>query len=515
MTELDRGPPPRPPISWPIAASAAAIVVLGHVLVNAVTPYGVHRDELLYMAMGEHLRLFRMDFPPFIAMIAVAERALLGDSLVAIRFVPAITAGGIVLLAAMIARELGGGRIAQGLAVIAAAASPVSMRPGALFQPVVLDQLWWTLALWALLRLRRTQGPRWWLAIGVIGGLGLLTKFSILILGFALLIAVLADDRQALRTRGPWLALAIALVIGSPSVIGQIRLGFPVVEQMRVLRRDQLAHVSYGSFLAFQLLLGPATLVALGGLIGLFRVRAWRTFRVAAYVCVVAFVTVLLANGKPYYVGAIYPTLYAAGGALLEIAGAATRMRALRAIVGASMLAFGAFAAPFGLPILPPPAMARYAAATGLTTAVRTNRGTTLPLPQDYADMLGWREQALAVQHVVDSLPPEKRAVTVIFADNYGEAGALDFYRREMGLPPVVSVTGSYWFFGPGERPGTVIVTLGIAGEDLKSFCGILTPAGRIRNAWGVEEEQDVPIFVCERTRETLQQIWPRLAGHN
>jgi hypothetical protein len=138
-----------------------------------------------------------------------------------------------------------------------------------------------------------------------------------------------------------------------------------------------------------------------------------------------------------------------------------------------------------------------------------------LRLPQDYADMLGWTDRVALVAHVYDSLPAEKRAKVVLAAENYGEAGALEFYGPKYGLPAVVSAAGSFWFFGPGEKPGEVVITLGVDREDLEPLCGIVTPAGRITNEWTVEEEQDITVYICEQPKLTMQALWPTLAGRN
>jgi hypothetical protein len=505
----------RPSFEWNGAIAIAVVVFVAHIVVNATTPYGIHRDELLYAAMGNHLRLFRMDFPPAIAIMAVLERFIGGDSLVSLRMLPAIAGAAITLLAMGIARELGGGRFAQLFTAIACAMHPLFLRPSNLFQPVVFDQLWWTAALFALARFERTRDAKWWTALGIIGGLGLLNKFSILFFGFGLLIALLIVDRTALRTWGPWRALAISLVIGSPSLIGQIQLGWPVVSQMEVLKRSQLTHVSFGSFLSWQMLLGPLLLVAIAGAVYLLRAPEVRRFRILAAACLATFATLFLLRGKGYYVGPIYPALIAGGAVWLGRTGPSRAARVGRASVVAAVVLYGTFLIPLSLPILDPPVMQRYAAATHIGEATRTNRGTTLRLPQDYADMLGWTDRVALVAHVYDSLPAEKRAKVVLAAENYGEAGALEFYGPKYGLPAVVSAAGSFWFFGPGEKPGEVVITLGVDREDLEPLCGIVTPAGRITNEWTVEEEQDITVYICEQPKLTMQALWPRLAGRN
>ncbi|HET8634916.1 MAG TPA: glycosyltransferase family 39 protein, partial [Gemmatimonadales bacterium] len=186
-------------------ALLALLALITHLAVNLFSPYGFQRDEFLYLAMARHLRLWSMDFPPFIALAAKATLATLGGSLVAVRFLPALTGGLLVLLAALIARRLGGGRYAQALAALAVALAPLFLRAGNLFQPVIFDQLWWTVGLYAMLRIAdqplsakrlalsapRTAPSAPWLLLGAALGLGLLTKFSIAFIGIGIVAGIL------------------------------------------------------------------------------------------------------------------------------------------------------------------------------------------------------------------------------------------------------------------------------------------------------------------------------------
>ncbi|MDQ2765852.1 MAG: glycosyltransferase family 39 protein, partial [Gemmatimonadota bacterium] len=409
----------------------------------------------------------------------------------------------------------------------AVAASPLFLRAGVLFQPVVFDQLWWTLALYALVRLGAgashddllDTAPRWWIVLGVACGVGLLTKFSLLFFGAALVAAiVIAPQRRILLTPWPWLAAVIAFAIGSPSIVGQIALGYPVVDQMQTLQGSQLAHVSLWSFAAGQLHWGPGLLLGLIGALSLVTLRSLRAFRAVGWTCIGAFMLLLALHGKSYYIGPIYPTLFAAGAVAFERWPARSRgqwVLAMRAVAVVVLVAYACLALPLELPIFSKETTAAFVGKSGMASAARTNQGTQLRLPQDYADMLGWPELASAVAHVYDSLPPEKRAQVVLIGENYGEAGAVEFYGPKLGLPRVVSAAGSYWFFGPGERPGTVVISLGVTREDLEKFYGTVTPAGRVLNDWGVPEEQDVSIYVGENPKATIQQVWPSLAGRN
>jgi 4-amino-4-deoxy-L-arabinose transferase-like glycosyltransferase len=491
------------------------IKVLLHVAAAAVTPYEFHRDELLYFSMGTHLRLFHMDFPPLIALLSELLRHTVGVSVFTYRMLPALAGAGVLLVALATARALGGGRVAVLLTGVAVLTGVVFLRTAALFQPVVFDQLAWGAALYALLRLEQTDDPRWWHWLGLAGGLGLLTKFSIAFIGVGVLAALLATPRRrALLGPGPWVALGIVLVLGSPSILGQIALGFPVVGQLDSLRGSQLERITWREFLGTQpLMMGPAIVLAGAGAVASFVDPRLRPFRSVAIACLATFLLLGALQGKPYYAAPIFPVLSAAGAVWVEGLGRPRLRAAIAWGVGAAAVAYGIALLPLGLPVVPPAPMARYAAAIGLTAATRTNTGGRLPLPQDYADMLGWREKADAVAGVVATLTPAERERTVLYGDNYGQAGALDLYGRRLGLPPVVSLTGSFYYFGPGERTAGVILALGVEPAEVETVrCGSLEVGPRVSNPWGVEEEQDVPIVVCREPDITLRELWARRA---
>ena len=357
---------PWPRLALGLVAGFAAVKLLAQLVAIAVTPYGIHRDEFPYLSMGEHLRLWCWDFPPIIALLAKAARGLFGDTLFAIRFFPAIAGTCVLVLAGVVARELGGGRFAQGLAMLTILLSPLFLRSAGLFHPVVFDQLCWTLGFLALIKIAQGATPRWWVVLGLAGGLGLLTKFSIGFFALAALAAMLlTPQRRALATPWPWLAAIIALLVGSPSIIGQVRLDFPVVFYMRDLQAQQLQRITVSEFFLAQLLiLGPAVILAVAGLFHLLVSRSMRAYRVIGLTCVITFLILLLLHGKAYYLGPTYPTLFAAGAVAL---GALSRRlgRAARLVVLGLVVVWGAISLPFGLPVVPPAPMARYAAGRG------------------------------------------------------------------------------------------------------------------------------------------------------
>jgi hypothetical protein len=282
--------------------------------------------------------------------------------------------------------------------------------------------------------------------------------------------------------------------------------------QMQDRRDAQLAHVGLASFFGEQLLWGPATLLAAAGLAGLLFAGRFRLFRMAGWTCLVALLLVMLAHGKPYYIGPIHPVLIAAGALMLDgvpgLAGAS-----LRVAVPVLLAGYFFVTLPLSLPVLPPEATAGYAARMGVTASVTTNTGTVGVLPQDFADMLFWEEKVAAVSRVYHALPAATRDSVVIFAGNYGQAGAIDFYRRKYRLPPAVSVAGSYWFFGPGRKPGDVLLTLGVDPARLRQGYDQVTVVDMLDYPMAVEEERILAVTIARRPRQSLQDVWPALAG--
>ncbi|HQT92932.1 MAG TPA: glycosyltransferase family 39 protein, partial [Candidatus Kryptobacter bacterium] len=310
----------------PVVFALVIGVLMLHVAVNIWGPYGFHRDEFLYIAMGAHLRLFGMDFPPLIALLANLERAVLGNSIAAIRFFPAVAAAILIWLSADMARRLGGGTFAQVVAAFMMFFSPIFLRPGSLFQPVVFDQLWWTLGCWAIVRWKESDNPQWWIALGIIMGIGLFTKFSIFLFGFGVFVGLVAThDRRLLPTRWPWIALALTLLIGSPALIGQVTLGFPFFGVMHDLQKQQFTHVSWLDFVTGQILmLGVISfIVSVTGIVALFGSGRFKNFRIIAWVYVGAFAVLFIMHGKAYYLGPVYPAMIAAGAVMTEQVGKA------------------------------------------------------------------------------------------------------------------------------------------------------------------------------------------------
>jgi hypothetical protein len=221
------------------------------------------------------------------------------------------------------------------------------------------------------------------------------------------------------------------------------------------------------------------------------------------WACAAAFMVLLLLHGKAYYIGPIYPVLFAAGAAALGSAARATRF-----VLFGLISLFGLWALPFGLPILPPAMMARYAGELAPKTARMTNRGEYLPLPQDYADMLGWEEQVSAVAQVFNKLPPDKRSRASLMAANYGQAGALEFFGPRHGLRAKIWLPNNTTLWGPGSSPPEIVVSIGYTEETMRQFFGEVEPGTRFDHPWMVTEERHAPIVVAEKPLPAFQEFW-------
>jgi hypothetical protein len=272
---------------------------------------------------------------------------------------------------------------------------------------------------------------------------------------------------------------------------------------------------------------GPVILLAILGLVQLFRTR----YAAAGWAILATFILLMILKGKPYYVGPVYPMLLAAGAVFVErvVEGRRSRVEEFKAQLTSPasrvprlfgyavpvviVIAFGVISLPFGVPVLPPAQMDAYARRLGVTQ--ETNTGEVIALPQDYADMLGWEEQVKATARVYDSLPSAERNEAVILATNYGRAGANDHLGRKYGLPPSVAPMGSYWFFGPGTKPGKVLIVIGGTRADLVPYYDSVTLAAHLSNPWRVPEERAVDIWVARGNHYTLQEVWGRFEGEN
>ena len=484
------------PAAWVIAAITLAL----HVATSG--RYGWFRDELYFVACGHHLAWGYVDQPPLIALIARA--ASLGRSLYLFRLPPALAHAGLVVLVAVAARRMGGGAFAQALAALATAVAPILLVFGHLTTMNAFEPLAWLGAALVVLAVADGADARWWIAGGAIIGVGVLDKHSVAFFAVALVVGVAATPaRRTLASRWFAAALTLAALIVLPHLAWQTGHGWPMLELLRHGQEYKNEPVSLAQFLVAQLILYHplAAPVWLLGLVELVRAPRLRPLGIAALL-VAALVIAL--GGKVYYLAPLYPLLFAAGGVAVEslLARAWARAAAL-ALLGAG----GALTAPLALPILPVPSLLRYQAALHFAPP-RTERLRYRPLSQVFADEHGWRELEAAVARVYRALPADQRRRASLYAQNYGEAGALDFFGAPDGLPPATSGHNSYYTWGAPR--GDVLIAVGGRRDDYtRDFADVVEAARLPPNPWVMPYEDELPIFVARGLRRPMSEIWP------
>lgn len=488
-----------------------SLAVFGLLLV-AGQQSGIFRDELYYIACANRLAWGYVDHPPLsIALLAVV-RATFGESLLALRLPAAAAAAVTVGLSGLIARALGGGRGAQLLAALAVAITPQLLAISSFYSMNALEMACFALLELLAVHLLTGGSPRLWLVVGVIAGLGLLNKYSVALFAAGFAVGLLASSqRRQLATPWPWLGGALALLLFAPHLWWEHLNGWPTREFMANATATKNVHLDALQFLAGQITLAHplAAPLWLAGLAGLLVAPRFAALRPLGIAYLVAFAVLVAQGGKAYYLSPIYPVLFAAGAVWLE---AAARRRAWRWPVpaaAAALLLGGIALAPLAVPLLPPDLHVRYAAAIGLgPPPLERNRAGALP--QHIADRYGWAELVAALGRAADRLPPAERARAVIFAGNYGEAGAVELLGR--GLPRVISGHNTYWLWGPGDlRRDDPILVVGVRGAALEPYFDTFEAVETVHCEWCMPYENDLTIFLARGLRQPVDELWPKV----
>ena len=457
--------------------------------------YGFHRDELYYLACARHPAWGYVDFPPIVPMLARFDVRLLGTSLVGLRIFPILAGSAIVILAALIARELGGGQIAQRLAAFCIVVAGIFLGGDWVFETVAFDQLCWAIVLYLVARLLRTSDLRLWPAVGLAFGIGLETKYTIVGLGAGLAVGLpVTRDRTQLRTAWPWLATGIAALCLAPNLVWQIQHGWPSLSYLFTHHGKIAGETSRLSFVLEQLLLANFFLLPVIAL-GLRQLFRDPRFRMLGWTAVTVELLYFLAGGKSYYATPVFVLLYAAGAVALE--GFVRRGHEARRIslITIPAILFALALLPIALPVLPARAMAH---------------DKLYKLRTDYGDEIGWPEFVSQVARVYQALPRAERSQTVILLGNYGEAGAIDFYGPRYGLPRALSGHLTYYYWKPRYVHARAVILVQVSPGSLGGQCRSARTVATIHNSLNVEnEEQGEPVILCTGPHINLDRLWP------
>lgn len=482
----DAGHPPLPRSVWVVAAivTAVELAVAGR--------YGLHRDELYFIVAGSHPAFGYVDQPPLAPLLAHTAWSL-WHSPVAVRILPAVCAGAIAVTAALLARELGGRRPAMLLAAIATGCAPVLLAAGHLGGTTIYDELAWSVATLLTIRAVRSGDRRYWLAAGLVVGVGLWNKELLVTWAAAVTIGLLATGRHRVLARpGPWLGTLVAAALAIPLLIWQVDHGWPVLTMSHRLRVEHSAGGDYTSVLpAYAVYAGVLAFpLAVIGIVRLMRTAADRWLAVA--VLVTALYVAATIPGRPYYVDGFLPLAFAAGGVAVEQrrTGRPRRTWFVVPVVGAIV------SLPLVLPVLP-------------VSSLHDIPGLH-KLNYDAGETVGWPQFTAAVERVYRQLPAPQRAGAAVFTANYGEAGALTVYGSHQ-LPPVLSGHNGFAYWGPGRAPDHTVIAVG-TGAQLAPYFARCRNAATFHSPYQVDnDENGVDISICSGPRASWSTLWSRL----
>jgi hypothetical protein len=475
----------------------AAVVAVIHLLTNG--RYGFHRDELQFLSDARHLDWGFVAYPPFTPFVERIGLEIFGVSLVGLRLFSVIAQAMAIVVTGLMARELGGGRLAQVTAALVVATSGLPVFEGTEFQYSTFDYLWWVLIAYFVIRLLKTEDPRWWMAVGASAGAGLLTKYTICFFIAGILAGMLLTGARRYFLSGWfWGGVGVALLIFLPNFFWQVRHGFISVHFLQHIHARDVAQGRANGFLRDQFIAcanPSAAPLWIAGLIYFF----WdRRYRMLGWMYLIPLVLFVVGKGRGYYLAAAYPMLMAMGAVAGERWVRSLRRGWRMAVEGlffAGVAASGAFVFALLVPL---------ASSGPLRQFALKNSG-------DLREEIGWDELVKNVAAIRDSLPPDQQQSLGVLVGNYGETGAVEILGAAYHLPMPISMTNSAWLRGyPTPQPRTLIV-VGFSRESADKVFTACRLAGQNGNSEGVKNEESEyhpDIFVCGPPRMPWPEFW-------
>ncbi len=480
----------------------AFLNLLLHSLTNS--HYGFHRDELATIEDARYLAWGYVVYPPITPLIARLSLVLFGPSLVALRFFAVLAQAIAMVLTGLMAREMGAHRPAQITASIAAAIAPVAFASGTMFQYVSFDHLFWVLTAYFIVRLLKSDDPRWCLAIGAFIGAGMMTKYTMAFLVVGIVAGVLLTPaRRYLSSPWLWCGVALSLLIFLPNLLWQFHHNFISLDFLKFIHARDVRLGRTDGFLLGQLWKCSGVIaipLLFAGLYYLFAAPAGKRFRLIGWMYIISLALFFLAKGRDYYLAPAYPALFAAGAVFAEQWLATITLARARRFRRAYWWALAVSATVLALMVLPiAPLGSRW-----WFVADKLNG--------NFNEEIGWPEMAATVARVRDSLPLEDRANLAILAGDAGEAGAINLFGRPYNLPNVISGSNSNWLRGYGDPPPQTVITLGFLREDADRIFVSCKPAAYLENPFAIENSavgDHTDLFVCTQPRPPWPVLWP------
>lgn len=489
---------------------AAGLAWLIFFLPGVFGAYGVFIDELYYVSCARRLAWGYVDHPPLAPFVLRGALAVFGDSIVALR-VPAATCGALVVfLTGWLAARLGASRYGQAIACASVVSAPLLQVLFGFYSMNGIELVLW-LALGAtLVEIERRDAARLWLLFGALTGLAFLTKHTVTTYAAALGLAMLATPaRRHLRSPWLWAGAGLAIVMALPNAFWQQAHGWPSIEFYRNAALYKNNPATPAEILLQQVLfMSPGVLpVTLAGMVWLWRRPAGQLRHLPLQFVVMLGLLMWSAQSRPDRLAGVYPLVLAAGGIWIGELAAARRL--VRVGLPVWMAAWGLLLLPIGTPVLAPDVTARYLAWLGISHQSERGAGKRTPLPQHYADRLGWPQLVDDVAAVRDSLPPEDRQRVMFFAQSYGQAGALDWLGAPRHLAPVYATHNTWFYWGPPATNPEIAIVLGDDRESLDELFGEVTLSRTHECGLCMPWRNHMPIWVVRKPKVRLADKWP------
>jgi 4-amino-4-deoxy-L-arabinose transferase-like glycosyltransferase len=502
------------PLPWALLLGLALLRLALYLLSSGPLAYGYMSDEFYYLDCADHLAWGYVDHPPLSIALLALVRAALGDSLLALRLLPALGHCATLILVAALARELGGGRSAQGLSAVAALAAPVYLAVGGFYSMNAFEPLLWTVAALVAARIAGGASERCWPWLGVLLGLGLLNKISTLWFGAGLAMGlVLTAQRRWLATPWPWLAGAIAFALFAPHLLWQLEHGWPTLEFMHNATSLKMVRKSPLEFASAQLLvMNPVvTPLWLAGLGYVFASAEGRRYALLGWIWLTVLCILLLSgSARSNYLAPAYPALLAAGAVACERIARARTWRWLPRAAVALFALGGAATAPLAIELLPPERYLAYERLLGVSAPVdQVDELGAMPL--HFALRFGWSELVGAVERAHATLSAEEAEAAAILAPSFGVAGAINFHGPALGLPRAVSGHNNYWLWGPGGATGAVVLAVAETDAGLRDWFEEVRRVADVDCDYCMPSVDRLGVYVCRRLRRSLADAWPAL----
>lgn len=496
--------------------SLPVLLILGlvFIIIQLITGgnYPLFRDEFYYLDCADHPAFGYVDHPPLSIIILAVWKAMFGTSLISLRILPAFSGALLVILSGFITKELGGNKYAQVLTALCILGVPFYLGVTGFYSMNSYELLFWTALYLILLKIINSGSSRLWLLFGLTAGFGLMNKISVgFFLASVFAAIIFTPERKFFKDKFFWGGMFLAGLIFLPYAIWNASNDYPTLEFMQNAIKYKISEMTPLGFFSEQIInTNPfSSLIWLGGLLYILFSKRMQKFKAAGFIYVFAFLFLALQNSKPYYLAAAYPLLFASGAAAISEFTERKSFKWLKPVVLIYAVTAGLIVMPLAIPVLSPVSLIKYSASLGITpgSAEKSKLGV---LPQHFADRFGWEEMTEKVAAVYNSLTPAEKQRTGIFARNYGEAGALNYYGKKFGLPRCMSGHNSHWLWGPVSDSIENLIIIGdFEADELEESFGDFRLIDKTSNPYAMPYENDLPIFLCRKLKKSIRELWP------